>query len=160
MIVPLRDEHIRECASIMVNNALWQHYGVTQADAVTQFGNGLVDDTVHIDISLHQQTVTGFVWYYNRGTFHVGGYIRLIAVHPNYQNQGIGTHLIEAAEASIAQHSDYIFLLSSDFNRAAHRLYHRLGYQAVGSLPDFAKQGIAELIFMKTLNRRKDTNHQ
>ena len=160
MVVPLQESHINQCVEIMLNNALWQHYGVTQANAQLQFLEGLTSSDAQIVVAVDTHTVTGFIWYYLHGTFHSGGYIRLIGVHPNFHNKGIGGHLMAFAETTIAEQSKHIFLLSSDFNQAAHRFYERLGYRAVGSLPDFAREGISEVIFMKNLHEKEAVKNQ
>jgi ribosomal protein S18 acetylase RimI-like enzyme len=39
--------------------------------------------------------------------------------------------------------------LVSDFNTGAQQFYEKQGYQRVGALPDFAKEGITEVIMVK-----------
>ncbi|GAB5493089.1 MAG: hypothetical protein Phog2KO_33040 [Phototrophicaceae bacterium] len=151
MIVLLRAEHIADCARIMTENTLWQNYDVTQADAEAQLRSGLTSYDARILVQLEKEVVTGFIWYYIKGTFHRGAYIRLIGIHPDFQGKGIGTHLMTVAEADIMTTTRDVFLLSSDFNEDAHRFYHRLGYNSVGELADFAKEGITETIFLKRL---------
>jgi len=156
MIVPLRAEDVADCAYIMSENTLWQTYDVTQAAAEAQLHDGLSSADARIMVARTDQSVKGFIWYYTKGTFHRGAYIRLIGVHPYHQGEGIGTQLMNVAEADIVTYTRHIFLLSSDFNQDAHRFYHRLGYNAIGALPNFAKEGISEMIFLKTLEQRKE----
>lgn len=151
MIVPLQDKHVEACAHIMSENYLWQRYSVTLATAETLFREGLNTQEAQIYVSLDNDTITGFIWYYLRGTFHHGGYIRLIGVHPDYHGQGIGTQLMQSAETSIMIHTPHLFLLSSHFNQQAHLFYNRLGYDLIGECPNFAQDGISEMIFYKRL---------
>lgn len=163
MIVPLREEHIMPCAYIMADIPLWQHYHVTLSSADSLFRQGFNAQEAQIHVSLDNDTVTGFIWYYLRGTFHHGGYIRLVGVHPDYHGQGIGTQLIQSAETSIVTHTPHLFLLSSDFNQQAHQFYNRLGYNIIGECPNFAQDGTSEMIFYKRLTSEKGktapTNH-
>ena len=45
------------------------------------------------------------------------------------------------------------FLTVDDFNVRAKKLYEDLGYQCVGTLPDFYKAGITSYIMMKATTR-------
>lgn len=156
MIVPLQAEYIVDCARIMTDNTLWQSYDVTQSQAEEQISKGLASSDARILVSLEEQIVMGFIWYYTKGTFHRGAYIRLIGIHHEHHRKGIGSKLMNVAESDIVTYTPHIFLLSSDFNEDAHRFYQRLGYETIGTLPNFAKDGISEVIFYKTLNQRKD----
>ncbi|MEL7435727.1 MAG: GNAT family N-acetyltransferase, partial [Chloroflexota bacterium] len=99
MIVPLSEEHIQPCAQIMAGNHLWKHYCVTLSSAETLFDEGFNAQDAQIYVSLNDDSVTGFIWYYLHGTFHQGGYIRLLGVHPDYQGQGIGKRVLEKLKA-------------------------------------------------------------
>lgn len=156
MIIPLREEYIVECAQIMADNSLWQSYNVTRSKAEAQFRKGLSDQDARILVSLKEQQIAGFIWYYTQGTFYQGAYIRLIGIHPKHQSKGIGADLMNTAEVDIVNITPHIFLLTSDFNEDAQRFYHRLGYENIGEVPNFAKDGISEMIFYKRLNQRKD----
>lgn len=85
------------------------------------------------------------------GHFGRGGYLRLIALRPQLQGRGVGSHLLSAVEAAVQQRHPDLFLLTSDFNVGAQRFYERAGYCRVGALPDFVHAGITELIYWKRL---------
>ncbi|MEL6406266.1 MAG: GNAT family N-acetyltransferase [Chloroflexota bacterium] len=155
MIVPLREEHILPCAQIMAGNHLWKHYCVTLSSAETLFDEGFNAQDAQIYVSLNDDTVRGFIWYYLQGTFHNGGYIRLLGVHTDYQGQGIGAQLLQSAEKNIVTHTPHLFLLASDFNHRAHQFYNRLGYDIIGECPNFAQGGTSEMIFYKRLTAEK-----
>lgn len=154
VIVPMQPAHVADCARIMAENALWQRHGVTLQDAMRRFSDGLQDADACMQVALIDDEVCGFIWYYRRGTFHSGGYIRLVGIANDAKGQGIGQMLMEVAETDISQHARDIFLLASDFNIGAHRFYRRLGYQSIGALPDFASAGITEMIFWKRLSQK------
>lgn len=92
----------------------------------------------------------GFVYVRPRG-FAGAPYIASIGVAPDHRNLGVGTALLVHAESRYSPHAQHIFLLVSSFNTGARRLYERLGYRAVGELPDFIVAGAAEVIMHKRL---------
>ena len=149
-ITPFEKHHAEACAHIMASNPLWQRYNVTEEKALRLFMSSPNDEAARIDVALlDEDEPVGFIWYYIRGTFFSGGYIRLVGVSIDHKRLGIGTALMDIAETTISQHTPDTFLLASDFNTAAHAFYRQRGYQHVGQLPDFAMHGITELIFWK-----------
>lgn len=149
-IAPLEKQHAAACAHIMASNPLWQRYNVTEERALRLFMSSPNDEAAQIDVALlDEHEPVGFIWYYRRGTFFSGGYIRLVGVSTEHKRLGIGTALMDIAETNISQHTSDTFLLASDFNTPAHAFYRQRGYQHVGQLPDFAMHGITELIFWK-----------
>jgi ribosomal protein S18 acetylase RimI-like enzyme len=64
------------------------------------------------------------------------GYIQTVCVAAEHRGRGIGTDLVRWAERRIRRDSPHVFLCVSSFNSGAQRLYERLGYRAVGRLPD------------------------
>lgn len=78
------------------------------------------------------------------------GYIQSICLAPEARGRGLGSQVIQWAEARIFRESPNVFICVSSFNRAAQRLYTRLGYQIVGSLTDFVLDGHDELLLRKS----------
>jgi len=136
-------------AEIIAGNALWQRYGVTYDSAQQVLIEGLNRSGQLYSAKLENRLV-GLIWFDVTGTFYHSGYIRWVAVHPDFQNRGLGRILVEFAEEKIFKTGPNVFLLVSDFNRAAQRFYRRLGYKKVGELADFYKPGICEWIYRKT----------
>jgi ribosomal protein S18 acetylase RimI-like enzyme len=92
------------------------------------------------------------------------GYIQTVCVAPEARSRGIGTQLVQFAEARIFRESPNVFLCVSSFNARARALYRRLGYVRVGELTDYLIPGHSEAIFRKTIGsiheyrqRRKQT---
>jgi ribosomal protein S18 acetylase RimI-like enzyme len=134
----------------MADNPLWQRYGVTSARALARL-EGAMDSGGMVFVAEKAGEVLGFVWCVASAAFGRGGYIPLIAVHPDATGQGVGAALMDRAEVFLAESSPDIFLLTSDFNLGAQRFYRRRGYQQVGALPDYLLPGVTELIFWKRL---------
>lgn len=100
-----------------------------------------------------QDRPAGFARFQIEGTLGAGGYLRLIALRPGRDGGGLGAALLRAVEDEVRLKSPHLFLLTSDFNHGAQRFYERHGYARVGALPDFARRGIAELIYCKRLRQ-------
>jgi GNAT superfamily N-acetyltransferase len=93
----------------------------------------------------------GLAWFLPAGTLAMGGYLKLIAVHPGAGGKGIGAALLRAFEAETARASAHAFLLVSDFNEGARRFYEREGYVRVGALPGLVLPDVAEVLYWKRL---------
>ena len=78
------------------------------------------------------------------------GYIQSICVAKEYRGNGVGSSLLDYAEARIFASSANAFLMVSSFNSDARRLYERRGYVAVGELKDFIVAGHSEILLRKT----------
>jgi ribosomal protein S18 acetylase RimI-like enzyme len=94
----------------------------------------------------------GFILLHPRG---VAGspYIASVAVEEALRGQGIGTRLLECAEAHFAGAARHFFLCVSSFNERARRLYDRRGYAVVGELKDYIIEGASEILMHKRLVR-------
>ncbi len=146
---PLAVFDVPEAAEVIASNALWQRYGVTYDSAQKVLLEGL-SRSGQIYSAKMEERLAGLIWFDVTGTFYHSGYIRWVAVHPDFQNRGLGQTLVKFAEEEIFKTGPNVFLLVSDFNQAAQRFYQRLGYEKVGELSDFYKPGISEWIYRKT----------
>jgi ribosomal protein S18 acetylase RimI-like enzyme len=77
-------------------------------------------------------------------------YIASVAVAEGARGRGIGSQLVAFAERRMVSRR-FIFLCVSSFNRRAHALYRRLGYQCAGEIPDYIVEGHSELLLCKKL---------
>ncbi|MBI5509294.1 MAG: GNAT family N-acetyltransferase [Deltaproteobacteria bacterium] len=91
----------------------------------------------------------GMAWFLTSGTLGIGGYLRLIAVDPTFQNRGTGAALLAAFETHTFAKSAHAFLLVSDFNDGAQRFYERHGYVRVGALAGLVLPEVNELLYWK-----------
>jgi len=94
-------------------------------------------------------TVAGFVLLNLLGPLR--GYIQVLAVMPEWRNQGIGRKLIRFAEQRIFREAPNVFLCVSSFNTEAQRFYWRLGYKRVGEFKDYVVKGHSEILMRKTI---------
>jgi GNAT superfamily N-acetyltransferase len=74
----------------------------------------------------------------------------------SHQRKGLGRTLLLAAEAAAIEAGKTLLTLDTVTDSDAHRLYAALGWQAVGSIPNYALnpngQLVAATVFYKTLN--------
>ena len=127
---------------------LFSAYGFTAAQLGERF-HGALSRGEGLLVALLGDEPVGVCWFLESGTFATGSYLRLLAVKPGLQGQGVGETLLRAWEARGGSAKGGLFLLASDFNEAAHRFYVRHGYREVGRLPGFARPGLTEVIFWK-----------
>ena len=99
----------------------------------------------------------GFMYFMPKGVFGSYPYLHIIAVKEEYRNLGIGKQLIKYFEENSSDYSSTkCFLTVDDFNPQAKKLYESLGYQRIGELKDFYKDGITSYIMMKTNKSQLD----
>ncbi len=87
-----------------------------------------------------------------RGFCGLYPYLSLIGVHAECRGKGAGAFLMGELERMARESgAKRVALMVSDFNEAGQRFYARLGYWKLGTLPNAAKEGIAELVMVKDL---------
>ena len=89
----------------------------------------------------------GLAWVIPDGMFGRSPYLRTIGVHPDSPGRGIGSALLRAVEDRVRP--ALLFLLTSDFNTGAQRLYERHGYTHIGTVPGYVVPGVDELLYLK-----------
>lgn len=90
----------------------------------------------------------GFAWYLPHGAFGRSHYLRLLAVDPKHQNQGIGRQLLSFGETHFL-HPHGLCLLVTEDNTTARAFYERLNYIHIGTLPNYVREGKNECIYIK-----------
>jgi ribosomal protein S18 acetylase RimI-like enzyme len=130
---------------------LWQRYGVTTDSARGRLGTALEQGDLLLAADLPGQAAAGFAWVVPDGAFRRSPYLRLLGVHPDHSGAGVGSALLNHAEAECRIQHRELFLLVSDFNTDAQRFYQRHGYEQVGAIPGYVLPDVAELLFWKRL---------
>jgi len=108
----------------------------------------LRDPSLETYVAVDNDGVAGFVVVSMRG--ELAGYIKSVAVREDVRGRGIGTRLIEFAEARIRREHANVFICASSFNLRARQLYQRLGYTVVGELTDYVVRGHSEWLLRKS----------
>jgi ribosomal protein S18 acetylase RimI-like enzyme len=92
----------------------------------------------------------GFLILQRRGV--VGSpYLATICVEERFRSQGVGSQLIAWTEDFFRPQARHLFLCVSSFNPRARALYERVGFKAVGELPDYFIEGASEILMHKRL---------
>lgn len=137
-------EEAEACAALMAGTEPWITLGRTFDEALEI----MTSPECEVYVAGRGGHVLGFVIVVMRGAFV--GYIRSIAVAREARSQGIGSRLLQFAEARIGEESPHVFLCVSSFNPRARALYERLGYRFVGELKDYVVRGHSELLMWKS----------
>lgn len=94
----------------------------------------------------------GFIWVILNGIFHSFPYIHIVAVKSENRGHGIGEVLLRFVENEYFTKYSKLFLVVTDFNLNAKRLYQRIGYSEIGEIPNLYRKGISECLMMKVKN--------
>lgn len=78
-------------------------------------------------------------------------YLKSIAVAEEMRSRGVGSALLDFAEARFRGEARWFFLCVSSFNARARALYERRGYAVVGELTDQVVDGASEAVMRKRL---------
>ncbi len=135
----------RACARIMSTSEPW----VTLQRNFAASLKILLNPHREIYVATLKTEIIGFIILQLEGTFT--GYIQTIAVKEGWRNQGIGSTLLAFAEDKIFSTKPNVFLCVSSFNKKAHRLYRRLGYEKIGVIRNFIVNDHDEVLLRKTL---------
>lgn len=138
------------CARMVVESEVGLRYGFT-AERMTKTLADALEAGSDLFVAEREGRVAGFAWVDPKGAFSTAPYLRLIAVDPAVRGGGIGALLLDEFERRTENVGRDWCLLVSDFNVSAIAFYERHGYERRGSLPDFARQGVAEILMVKTL---------
>jgi ribosomal protein S18 acetylase RimI-like enzyme len=145
----LREEDIAECAQLAKSLPLGKTYGFTKDGWTKKLRQARTEEGNLLFLAEEEGRLAGFAWVHIRGAFLSAPYLRFIVVSPDFQGRGVGTLLLKEFEERTRPLGKDWFLLVSDFNTGAQQFYEKQGYQRVGALPDFAKEGITEVIMVK-----------
>ncbi len=143
------EKHVNLCVRILQNTEMGTVYFSDTPKAVGVMSRALAQRELFVALK-DDEDCLGFMVFLRKGVFGSYPYLHLIAVKEEYRNLGIGKRLIRFFEAnSSAYASTKYFLTVDDFHPRARKLYESLGYQCVGELKDFYRQGITIWIMMK-----------
>ena len=147
-------EHLTWCASLMASQEPWISLQRNYAASLAL----LQDPLSEVYLALWGDVSAGFIMLKTQGSFT--GYIQTIVIEEAFRGKGIGTALIRFAEEKIAAVSPNVFICVSAFNTRAHRLYLSLGYEEVGLLKNYVRQGYDEILLRKTTAAWNDFHPQ
>lgn len=141
-------KHIVDCEEALINSELGKRYFSELGKARRALEEGFNDNDLFVAVDNNNKCL-GFVWVILNGIFHAHPYVHIIAVKNEYRGQGIGKMLLKHIEDLYFEDHSKLFLVVSDFNPDAKRLYQEIGYSVIGDIPDLYRQGISECLMMK-----------
>ena len=145
----MKKHDMKYCVKIVLNSEPWKTLRITKNEILTSLSEGMKNGKAIV--ATIDKKVAGFIVFYPKGAFPLGGYIKLIAVDKDFRRKGLGKELIKKAEEVIFKYWPNVFLLVSSFNKPAQKFYRSLGYRKVGEIPDFIIAGCSEIIMRKTI---------
>jgi len=148
MIRELRPGELSDCADILADTDLWRHYGRNSEEAASlmerEYGSGTL-----FWIDEREGVVTGFIACIPHGMMGEFPYVRMLSVRNGWRGQGIGTALLTHLERMMFEEHRRMFMMVTDYNTGARRLYERLGWLVVGEIKDYKKKSINEFLLIK-----------
>ncbi len=147
------ERHIIHCVNILQNTEMGTVYFSNYKKTVDLLLHALAQRELFVALNDNDECL-GFMVFMPKGVFGSYPYLHIVAVKEEYRNLGIGKQLINYFEENSSDYSSTkYFLTVDDFNPQAKKLYESLGYQRVGELRDFYKNGITSFIMMKTTSK-------
>jgi len=141
--------YIDDCEEALVNSELGKRYFSEKGKARKALEEGFNENDIYVAIDKNNNC-KGFVWVILNGIFHMHPYVHIIAVKSENRGQGIGKMLLKFIEDVYYKKYSKLFLVVSDFNPDAKRLYKDIGYSVIGDIPNLYRQGITECLMMKS----------
>ncbi|GAK52739.1 GCN5-related N-acetyltransferase [Candidatus Moduliflexus flocculans] len=141
-------EHIEDCITALTTSALGEKYFPSREKAY----NGIIEFVEHGTLLIardDRKRFIGFLCYLENGAFHAFPYLHILAISATKRGKGYGNATMDVFEKMMFRAKDKIFLVVADFNPRAQHFYLQRGYQAVGTIPDLYRAGIAEHLMMK-----------
>ena len=148
MIRDATENDMEKCTGILADNQMWARYERTLSDA-RDFLKKELKSGNHLWVFVENEAVIGFVGCIEKGMMGEFPYVRVLAVERNHRGRGIGSYLLNHVEKTMFTRTHLLFMMVSDFNDGALRLYRRLGYETIGAIREYKKEGIDEYLLVK-----------
>ncbi len=155
---------INACALIACESEIGKRYGFEPSSLAEKMRAGLASGAIIVAARESVGTpdaggtnsrgtapgeVLGFAWIDPRGAFGSAPYLKLIAVDQHKRSGGVGSALLAEFEWRTRSIGKVWTLMVSDFNLGAIAFYEKHGYSKAGTIPDFAREGITEILMVK-----------
>ena len=138
-------------ARLMADSPLLHRYGTTASAARRALSRGRrAGDHLLVARAAGRHPI-GLAWVIGSRILTGTAYLRLLLVAEGRRRGGLGARLLAAAEAVSRRTANHLFLLVTTDNTGARRFYERRGYRHVGDLAAFARPGLDEALYQKSL---------
>lgn len=140
-------EYLSDCITAFKNSELGEVYYHSDDFLQFRFTEGFTNGEIFVAVDENKRCL-GYIWILLNGAFGFP-YCTSFAVKKEYRGRGVGTALLKYYETVGFKQSSKLFILVSDFNIRAKKLYESLGYKLVGCIPSLFKDGVSEQILVK-----------
>ena len=153
VIKEAEEKYVIPCVNILQNTEMGTVYFSNYKKTVDLLLHALAQRGLFVALK-DDDDCLGFMYFMPKGVFGSYPYLHILAVKEECRNLGIGKQLIKYFEENSSDYSSTkYFLTVDDFNPQARKLYESLGYQRVGELKNFYKNGITSYIMMKATSK-------
>jgi len=140
---------LESCAAIACGSEIGRRYRFDREVLAGSMRRALDSGAIIVAARGAEGAILGFAWIDPRGAFGSAPYLKLIAVDEKARSGGVGAALLAEFERRAPEKARALTLLVSDFNERAIAFYERHGFAKAGALPDFAVDGVTELLMIK-----------
>lgn len=147
-VAPLTEQDVATAATQLAGLPLLQRYSLGQEALANLLRGALHRQEGLLCATDEGAKPLGVAWYLPRGGFGTAGYLRLLLVAEGHAGRGVGSALLAAFEAGCGQPRGGFFALTETPDGAGD-FYRSRGYQPIGELPGFVRQGQSELLLWK-----------
>lgn len=147
-------EDASDCLHCIENSLLWDAYfkdDPTPKKIEEEIRKGRI--RVAVD---EQNRAIGFMGITEEACFGKFPYLAILSVHEKWRSRGVGGKLLGHFEKEGFAKENRVFILCSDFNERGRKFYSENGYTECGKIADLFKDGIAEHLFVKYKEIRRD----
>jgi ribosomal protein S18 acetylase RimI-like enzyme len=141
---------ILRCAQLMMSSTPWSKLSFTLEECLESL---LPNQSIRVFAQMAFDEVVAFMAVLPGG-FAEEPMVEYLCVAEEARGNGLGTAFMEYFEGTLYPDAINYYLLVSDINVGAKRLYERLGYRQVGLLEDFNLPRQQEIIMRKTKGPR------
>lgn len=147
-IVMGNKEHVGQCFEMSMKTKIGEIY-FSDGDFYNDLMEAIHNKEIYVALNEDNKCI-GFIWVVINAVFSKYPYLQLIIIDEGFQGKGIGKKLIDYFENVVSKDYSKIFLMVSNFNTDARRLYESLGYRFIGIMPNFYIDNTDEYLMMKT----------
>ncbi len=148
MMRPAVHGDLESCAAIIADSLLWECYERSLDDALAFF-TAEFENGSDIWIEERNGECVAYLVLIEKGMMGEFPFIRALGVRRDFRRSGVATMFLDFATERMFRLKPKLFLMVSDFNEAAQKLYYSYGFEKVGEVPDYKKKGIGEFIMLK-----------
>lgn len=141
-------EHLADCKEACRYSELGEVYNHSDEEFNAFLTEGFDRGEIFVALDAAGNCL-GYIWITLKGSFYGFPYCRNLAVKREFRGRGVGTALLKYYDEIGFASSARLFILVSDFNHRARKLYESRGFRQVGLIPDLFKAGVAEYVLVK-----------